>query len=499
MIQTSAAFRRDTQGLDGSISLSEIISALSYALDLTEGAVHGHALRSCLLGMRIAEEAELPSDQTSSLYFALLLKDIGCSRNARRVSQVMSGEDPAAKAVLNSEDWTRPHKPSLSTLKLLWNNVLPEEGPVARAARFVRNGVTRYQNISVLSSLRNDRGAAILNKLGMNQIAADAVRSVEERWDGSGYPDSLKGEQIPLLARICAVAQHLDFTSATSGMQSAIDTLEQRSGTWFDPEFVRIARSLHRRGTLWSNCSPTDAEQDTRQAVLDLDSGRRYQLESSQIDRICEAFADVVDAKSHFTFSHSQGVADAAFNIAQTMGLSRDRAQLVRRAALLHDIGKLGVANTILDKKSQLSPEEWKRVYEHPRITRRILERIAPFREMAVIAGEHHEKLDGSGYPDHLKASDLSVESRIVAVADVYAALSEDRPYRAGIELDETMSIMSKLIPTQLDESCFEALVSVVSTQREVISAPTVVVAGSPLGYPFKNVSFKNAAFESAH
>jgi HD-GYP domain-containing protein (c-di-GMP phosphodiesterase class II) len=497
MIQTSAAFRRDTQSLDGSISLSEIISALSYALDLTEGAVHGHALRSCLLGMRIAEEAKLPSDQTSSLYFALLLKDIGCSRNARRVSQVMGGEDPAAKAILDSEDWTRPHKPSLSTLKLLWNNVLPEAGPVARAVRFVRNGVTRHRNISVLSSLRNDRGAAILNKLGMDQTAADAVRSVEERWDGSGYPDSLKGEQIPLLARICAVAQHLDFTSATSGMQSAIDTLEQRSGTWFDPEFVRIAGSLQRRGTLWNNCSPTDAEQDTRQAVLDLDSGRRHQLESSQIDRICEAFADVVDAKSHFTFSHSQGVADAAFGIAQAMGLSRDRAQLVRRAALLHDIGKLGVANTILDKKSQLSPKEWKAVYEHPRITRRILERIAPFREMAVIAGEHHEKLDGSGYPDHLKASDLSIESRIVAVADVYAALSEDRPYRAGIELDETLWIMSKLIPTQLDESCFEALIFVISTQAEVISAPPVV-AGSPLGYPFKNVGFKNAAFESA-
>jgi HD-GYP domain-containing protein (c-di-GMP phosphodiesterase class II) len=498
MIQTSAAFRRDTQGIDGSISLSEIISALSYALDLTEGAVHGHALRSCLLGMRIAEEAKLPSDQTSSLYFALLLKDIGCSRSASRMSQVIGAEDRAAQAVLDSGDWPRHHKTSLSALKLLWNNVLPEAGRVSRVARFVRDGVARHQNISVLSNLRNDRGATILNKLGMDKIAADAVRSVEERWDGSGYPDSLKGEQIPLLARICAVAQHLDFTSATSGMQSAIDTLEQRSGTWFDPEFVHIARSLHRRRTLWNNCSPTDAEQDTRQAVLDLDSGRQHQVESSQIDRICEAFADVVDAKSHFTFSHSQGVADAAFGIAQTMGLSRDRAQLVRRAALLHDIGKLGVANTILDKKSQLSPEEWKAVYEHPRITRRILERIAPFREMAVIAGEHHEKLDGSGYPDHLKASELSIESRIVAVADVYAALSEDRPYRAGIELDETLSIMSKLIPNQLDESCFEALVSVVSTEREVPFSPASPVVNSPLRYPFKDAGFKNAAFESA-
>jgi HD-GYP domain-containing protein (c-di-GMP phosphodiesterase class II) len=485
------------QSFDGSISLSEIISALSYALDLTEGAVHGHALRSCLLGMRIADEVKLPSDQTSSLYFALLLKDIGCSRSAGRVSQILGGDDRAARAAVNLEDWSRPHKPSLSTVKLLWSQVLPDAGRVVRAARSFKNGITRHQSFERLSP-RYDRGASILNELGMGPIAAEAVRSVDERWDGSGYPDSLKGEQIPLLARICAIAQHLDIVSAAAGTQSAIDTLEERSGTWFDPQLVRIARSLHRRGALWNNCSPADAEQDTRQAVLDLDSGKRHQLESSQIDRICEAFADVVDAKSHFTFRHSQGVADAAFGIAQAMGLAADRAQLVRRAALLHDIGKLGVANAILDKKGQLSSEEWKAVYEHPRITRRILERVAPFREMAVIAGEHHEKLDGSGYPDHLKGPDLSTESRIVAVADVYAALSEDRPYRAGIELDETLSIMSKLIPVQLDADCFEALVSVVSSKREVASVQAPQVASAALGYSFKNRGFKNAAFESA-
>src|ERR1700761_2886533 len=118
MIQTSAAFRRDTQSLDGSISLSEIISALSYALDLTEGAVHGHALRSCLLGMRIAEEAKLPSEQTSSLYFALLLKDIGYSRSASRMSKVHGAEGRIAKAGLEPENWAREHTPSRSPLKL---------------------------------------------------------------------------------------------------------------------------------------------------------------------------------------------------------------------------------------------------------------------------------------------------------------------------------------------------------------------------------------------
>jgi putative nucleotidyltransferase with HDIG domain len=331
--------------------------------------------------------------------------------------------------------------------------------------------------------LRSDRGADIITKLGMGEFAAEAVRSLDEHWDGSGYPDSIKGEQIPLLARICAVAQHLDIFSAGRGAQNAIDTLEERSGTWFDPQLVRIALSLHRRGTLWANCSPGDREEDTRQAVLDLDTGTRHKLEPGQVDQICEAFADVVDAKSHFTFRHSMGVADAALGIAETMGLPANRVQLVRRAALLHDIGKLSVSNTILDKRSVLSASEWKAVHQHPRITRLILERVRSFREMAIIAGEHHEKLDGSGYPDRLKARDLSRESRIIAVADVFGALSEDRPYRAGLNLEDTLSIMKKYSPHQLDGDCFDALVCWASNGHSHAFSPALHGAASSLDY----------------
>lgn len=484
MVQTSASFRRGAQDVDGSISLSEIISALSYALDLTEGAVHGHALRSCLLGMRIAEEAKLPSDQTSGLYFALLLKDIGCSSNASRLCQIIGGDDRAMKAGAKFEDWTKPHKANLSTLKLLWKNVLPSTGAAAKVARILHIGLTQHKSNQEMVSLRCDRGAGIITKLGMGEFAAEAVRSLDEHWDGSGYPDSIQGEQIPLLARICAVAQHLDIFSAGRGTQNAIDTLEERSGTWFDPELVGIALSLHRRGALWANCSPDDSEEDIRQAVLDLDSGTRQKLEPRQVDQICEAFADVVDAKSHFTFRHSVGVAGAAFGIAETMGLPAERVRLVRRAALLHDIGKLSVSNTILDKRTHLSTSEWKAVHQHPRTTRLILERVRSFREMAIIAGEHHEKLDGSGYPDRLTARDLSLESRIIAVADVFGALSEDRPYRPSINLEDTLSIMTQYAPHQLDGDCFDALVSRVSSDRDrTFSAAAVHLPVSALDY----------------
>jgi len=409
MGQTSASFRQEKQGFNESISLSEVISALSFAIDLTEGAVHGHALRSCLLGMRIAEEAGLTTEEKSSLYYALLLKDIG-----------------------NEE----------------------------------------------MIGLRGDRGASIVSKLGMGKMAAEAVRSLEEHWDGTGYPKRARGERIPLLARVCAVAQHLDVFSMGRNADVAIETLEQWSGTWFDPQLVRAALSLNHRGALWTHCRANDRHEITRAAVLDLDPRQRQRLDGRQIDRICEAFADIVDSKSHFTFRHSVGVAELAHGIAKNLRLSPNRVQLVRRAALLHDIGKLSVANTILDKKTRLTDAEWKVVERHPGLTRQILEQIGPFREIAIVAGEHHEKLDGSGYPNRLLSADISIESRIVAVADVYSALSEDRPYRAGLTNQEILPIIRSLAPRKLDGDCVDALVSLVGEEQEAKYEPVSIPRG---------------------
>jgi putative nucleotidyltransferase with HDIG domain len=364
-----------------------------------------------------------------------------------------------------------------------WKNLLPDSDSAGKIARIFQSGATQQKNNDEVIGLRCDRGAGIITKLGMGEQAAEAVRGLDERWDGNGSPESLKGEQISLLARICAVAQHLDIFSAARGTRDAIATLEERSGTWFDPELVRISRSLHQSGQLWMHCSPGDPEENTREAVLDMDPGSNRKLDPGQVDQICEAFADVVDAKSHFTFRHSVGVADAAYGIARTMGLPAERVQLVRRAALLHDIGKLSVSNAILDKRTPLSTSEWKAVHQHPRITRLILERVRAFREMAIIAGEHHEKLDGSGYPNRLTARDLSLESRIIAVADIFGALSEDRPYRPGIKVEDTLSIMARFSPRQLDADCFGALVSRVSNRRGMTPGPKKPVPTSSMEY----------------
>ena len=454
-------------------SLPEILSALSFALDLTEGAVPGHALRSCVLGMRIAAEAHLPAPHMASLYYALLLKDVGCSSNAGRMCAIVGGDDRAVKAAAKLVDWTKPQKPDKAMLKSLWKNVLPDAGPLERALRIAKMGITQHDNNKELITLRCDRGASIVRKLGLSDMTAEAVRCLDEHWDGNGYPSGAKGDAIPLLARICAIAQHLDVFATERGTTNALDSLQERSGTWFDPELVRIVAALGQRNALWGYALADEPIEDTRRAVFDLDAGANHHLPAARLDLICEAFADVVDAKSHFTYRHSQGVASAAHLIAVQLDLPPARVQLVRRAALLHDIGKLGVSNTILDKPGGLTAEERARIETHPGKSREILQRVNAFHDLAVIAGEHHERLDGTGYPNRLIAHKMCLESRILAVADFFGALSEERPYRAALGLEKIMSIMTPHAPAKIDPECYAALLAALGTSPALPLAAT--------------------------
>ncbi len=453
----------------GTPSLAEIISALSFALDLTEGAVPGHALRSCLIGMRIGAELGLSDALLGDLHHASLLKDVGCSSNAARMCQIIGGgDDRAVKAGVKMEDWTRPHQPKLSTLKLLWNNVLPGASRGKRVAHILRIGVTQHRNNEEMIGLRCDRGAGIVRKIGLSEQAALAVRSLDEHWDGSGYPQRLKGAAISPLARIMAVAQHLDVFALEAGPERAMLVLRERSGRWFDPEVVKAAESLDRRGVLWQQCLPLGPlsaavlEPHTRAAVLDRAPTEASRMKPAHIDLICEAFAEVVDAKSPFTFRHSMGVTEAAKLIGGAMGLAPERMQLLRRAALLHDLGKLRVPNSILDKPGKLDHAEWAVMQEHSALTQAILARIPQYRELATVAGAHHEKLDGTGYPNRLRAAELPLEARILAVADVYGALTEDRPYRPGFSVEKAIEIMKPDVPHKLDGESFEALLGAV-------------------------------------
>ncbi len=270
--------------------------------------------------------------------------------------------------------------------------------------------------------------------------------------------EMVRGDEIPQLSRVLAVAQHLDVFATEKNPELAISVLCERGERWFDPELVQVVLELDAKGRLWSKCLAADPIEATREIVLGMQPDLSQHIEGDEIDRICEAFAAVVDAKSPFTYRHSKGVADVATGLATALSLSSERVQLVRRAALLHDLGKLAVPNTILDKSSDLTADEWDIVVQHPRLTKEILARIDSFAELAEIAGAHHEKLDGSGYPDGLSGSQICLEARIIAVADIYQAMTEGRPYRAGMSHTEAMRTLTRLAPVKLDSHCVAAL-----------------------------------------
>ncbi len=446
--------KHPTPAPEPGVPVAEIVSALSFALDLTEDAVPGHALRCCLLGMRLAQAIGLGDRERSFLFYALLLKDIGCSSNAARLCQIVGSDERRLKRAVKFEEWNRH---TWSGTRMMWQNFYPDANLVTRAVRLVELGLQQGHVNREMFTLRCDRGASIVARIGLPESTSQAVRHLDEHWDGSGFPDSLTGHDIPFLSRILLVAQHLDVFGRDRGAAAALSSLWERSGRWFDPDLVRAAQALHSHGLLWTNME----EDECRAAVLDLEPGRKLVTSSDQLDEICEAFADVVDVKSSFTGLHSRGVTAAALLMADALGLSPERKRFIARASLLHDLGKLRVPNSILDKPGRLTEGEWSVVREHPALTRKILSRVEVFSELATVAGQHHEKLDGSGYPDCLIADELSLEARLIAVADVYGALAEDRPYRGGLSVPEIRNIMDKEAGTKLDRLCYDALLSV--------------------------------------
>lgn len=219
--------------------------------------------------------------------------------------------------------------------------------------------------------------------------------------------------------------------------------------------------SLHSQGVLWAQCLLGSEPEALQPAVLALDPSSSTALAARDIELICSGFADVVDAQSPFMYRHSVATTEAAVLISKAVGLKPDRTEVIRRAALLHDIGMLGTPNTILDKRGPLTSQEWTAIHRHPVLSQKILSRVRTFSEIAVLAGKHHEKRDGTGYPFHLTNEQFSIESRILTVADVFSALMESRPYRQDLSPAKIQQQLALNVPHRLDAECVDAVLSV--------------------------------------
>jgi HD-GYP domain-containing protein (c-di-GMP phosphodiesterase class II) len=446
------------------IPLSKVIGALSYALDVTEGEPPGHAVRTCMIGMRLGEVLELPAPTRSHLFYALLLKDAGCSANSAKMAALFGADDHVAKRTSKRIDWSgrlpafiwsmrtvAPGGSVRSRLERLLD--IKEEGQVTRA----------------LMQARCDRGAEIALLLGLEPETAEAIRALDEHWDGAGQPRGLQGEEIPLLGRILCLAQTAEIFHAAGGFRAAYGVARKRRGGWFDPALVDALQTLGDDPDFWDSLQTADvAEWEPPDRPLLADDVR--------LDAIANAFAGVVDAKSPWTYRHSDRTSLIVLGLANALGADGPAMRDLRRAALLHDIGKLSISNRILDKPAALTRSEFARVCEHPIVTERILSRVPGCEHLATLAAAHHERLDGSGYPHGLDEQQLTLRMRVLAMADVYEALTSERPYRRALSSDDALAVIRSEVPERLDPEVYGALERLLSggemPERELVDVP---------------------------
>jgi len=274
---------------------------------------------------------------------------------------------------------------------------------------------------------------------------AEVVRFHHVPWAG-GAGEVFRGQAVPMESHIIHLADRVSILipgqEAVLGRAHLImQEIEQQAGIMFQPELVKVLRKLAGKEYFWLDAaSPWPTE--TLRSVIDSDS---IEFDLDAIQGLSNLFTKVVDFRSPFTATHSTGVAAIAEKLARLAGFSERESQLMRIAGHLHDLGKLAVPASVLEKPGKLTSEEWDVIRAHTFFGFRALQKSPVLETVNLWGALHHERLDGSGYPFHLTAAELPLGSRIMAVADIFAALAEDRPYRLGMEMQATMKILTDI------------------------------------------------------
>lgn len=370
-------------------SLFEVARGLSSALDLIDPAVVAHHARVACLAHSIAAEMNLPPNEQQKVLWAGLLHDIGAFSLRERLE-------------------------------------------------FLKFDVEEWYGHSEL-------GFRLVKSFPPFSEAADLIRFHHAPWaDGRG--EEYRGNEVPLGCHVLHLADRVSVIirsdrEVLSQVRPILDKIEQRSGRLFVPELVEVFRSLCERESFWldvtypqielvleERCEPTTVESDME-----------------HLESLAKLFCRIIDFRSRYTATHSTGVAAAVERLAALAGCSERDCGMLRIAGYLHDIGKLGIPSEILDSSAPLSEEEWHIVRKHPYLGYRIIGSIGALDTVKHWIAFHHERMDGRGYPFRRKGVDLPAGAQILAVADIFTALAEDRPYRPAMPKKEAVEVLEEL------------------------------------------------------
>jgi HD-GYP domain-containing protein (c-di-GMP phosphodiesterase class II) len=431
--------------------LAELLGVLSMGIDLGMGQPMEHVLRQCMIGLKLAERMGLDENDQEAVYFASLVAWVGCHVDAYEQAKWF-GDDTALKGEFRLTDLHSALSGPLFMLRHLGRG-RPLHEKLELLPSFIRDGRRDAESL-----LENHWRASddLMARLGLRRLIRETVEQSFERWDGRGAPKGAKGEEILVPSRLVTLADVVEVFYRIGGVDAAVAVAKERAGTQFDPDLVDVF--VDAAPELFAQIDATPAWE----TVIATGLASRYWLSSSELDSALEAVADFADVKSPYTIGHSKGVAALVEAAAAGYGLSENESTQARRAALLHDLGQLGVSNTIWDKQGALNPVELERVRLHPYLSERMLASSPGLAPLGAIVVQHHERLDGSGYPRGLTGGDITPAGRLLAVADGYHARMEPRPHRPEMAAAQAASALQDEVRAgRLDADAVAAVLGV--------------------------------------
>lgn len=384
-----------------SVNLGNLLLSLSDALDLTSPSLAAHQQRTAFISWEICKVAGLSEQDTRELFAAALLHDIGA--------------------------------------------LAPEEK------------IMLHDNAAVNPETHCTFGELIIEDVPAIKRSAPIIRYHHRRWT-----DWDKPIETPLVfkSQILALADLLERSLKRDQYilhqsDELISSIDAMSGTVLHPQVVDAFKEAASREEFWLDLT------SPRLYSLLLHYGpfKKVEIDFANIFSFADLFRIIIDFRSHFTATHSSGIAASAVALAGFFGFTDTELELMEVAGYLHDLGKLVVPNSILEKPGKLDHDEFAVMRQHTYFTYMVLNTINGLEQIAEWSAYHHEKLDGSGYPFHLSAREIPLGSRIMAVADIFTALAEDRPYRKGMQKAEIENILLGMANDgKLDKNVVNAL-----------------------------------------
>ncbi|MEN3281764.1 MAG: hypothetical protein V7607_2904 [Solirubrobacteraceae bacterium] len=410
------------------VRLAELVAALSLGIDLGFGQPMEHVLRQCLIALRLAEGSGLDEEQRAVVYYTALLINVGCHSDAHEQAKWF-GDDIALKSIKYDHE-PRSLRMAATGMRFLGSG----HPPLHRFRLGLEFVLFGHREVDDMVAHHAAIARSMAEQLSLPAAVVEAIGAAYERWDGRGWPGELEGDKVPVAARIAQVAEFIEVANRVGGVDAARQLARVRRGGDFDPALADL---------LEAEADVILAGLDTVgvwDAVIDAEPALGVVVAGDRFDAALLAIANFVDLKSPYFLGHGRAVSELAAEAGARAGLSDADVRLVRRAGLVHGLGRLGVSNAILDKRGPLGAGEWERVRLQPYVTDRMLRQSTALAPVARIAVQHRERSDGSGYPRGLAGAAISREARILAAADAYQAMREPRPHRAERSADEAAS-----------------------------------------------------------